>query len=59
MPLSPRQLFTSEPYAIRSVNAATAENANQLNGLPASSFIQNGATTQASTNFNIGPGSAF
>ena len=46
--LGPRQPFTSTPYAIRSTNAS------QLEGHPASGFIQNSITQQAGTNFNIG-----
>ena len=48
--LAPRQPISSTPYAIRS---ATATNATQLSGLPASGFIQNGTTPQPGTSFNI------
>jgi hypothetical protein len=51
--LSPRQPILSVPYAIRSLTAASAENSNQLGGVSASGFIQNGSSQQASTNFNI------
>ena len=39
--LSPRQPFTSSPYAIRSLNAGTARNADQLGGDDASQFPRN------------------
>ncbi len=54
--LSPRDHITSSPYAIRSASAATADaatTATQLGGLPASGFIQNTTSPQASTNFYI------
>ncbi len=41
--LSPRQLVTSAPYAIRSLNAATSElsaDSNKLGGVSASQFVQ-------------------
>lgn len=52
--LSPRQPITSTPYAIRSLNASTAD-AVTVTGLPGGSgnYIQNGTTQQASANFNI------
>jgi len=57
--LSPRQVVTSAPYAVRSASAANADNATQLGGSPPSGFIQNTSSQQASTNFNIsGTGTA-
>jgi len=57
--LSPRQVVTSAPYAVRSTSAANADNATQLGGSPASGFIQNTSSQQASTNFNVsGTGTA-
>jgi hypothetical protein len=41
-PLTPRQPITSTPYAVRSLNAATADtatNADQLGHLPASTYV--------------------
>jgi len=38
--LSPRQQVTATPYAIRSVNAALADNATQLGGVAASQYVQ-------------------
>ena len=38
--LSPRTEITSTPYAIRSLSAATADNATQLNGTNASQYVQ-------------------
>ncbi|HXI88966.1 MAG TPA: hypothetical protein VNO24_03025 [Blastocatellia bacterium] len=52
--LAPRQQVTSNPYAIRSLNATTSDNATQLNGMSAGGFIQNTTMQQAGTNFNIG-----
>ena len=75
--LAPMQPVTSSPYAVRSLNATTADtatNATQLGGVSATqfvqtsdsrmtdarsplpnspSYIQNGTTAQASSNFNI------
>lgn len=49
--LSPRQQFSSAPYAIKSI---TAENALQLAGVPAATYVQSGATTiNAGSQFNI------
>jgi hypothetical protein len=45
--LTPRQLLTSTPYAIKALDAA------QLGGQTASGFIQNTTTQQGATNFNI------
>jgi hypothetical protein len=42
--LIPRQELTSAPYAIQSLNAMTATNATQLNGLPASQYVLSGDT---------------
>jgi hypothetical protein len=52
--LSPRQPITSTPYAVRSLNAATADSV-PASGVPAGSgnYIQNGASPQAASNFNI------
>lgn len=65
--LSPRSPVNSTPYAVRSVNAGLADNANQLGGIEASeyvtttsvgnSFIKND-TVQQTGNFNIS-GSGF
>lgn len=38
--LTPRTEITSTPYAIRSLSAATADNATQLNGANASQYVQ-------------------
>jgi hypothetical protein len=38
--LSPRQLVTSSPYAIKSLNAVTADNALQIGGLSANQLVQ-------------------
>lgn len=41
--LTPRQQFTSAPYAIKSLNAVTADvatNTNNLGGIPANQFVQ-------------------
>ncbi|MEO6725761.1 MAG: hypothetical protein ABIP14_10750 [Blastocatellia bacterium] len=63
--LTPRQPVTSTPYAIRSLSAAAADNLSascngcvtgaQIGSLPATSgnYIQNTATPQAGSNFNI------
>lgn len=52
--LSPRQQITSTPYAIRSLNASSAD-AVTVNGLPSGSgnYIQNATALQAGANFNI------
>ena len=60
--LSPREQIASSPYAVRTLSAATADNAQQLGGIPASeyvtttnggnSFIRNGTSQQAG-NLNI------
>ena len=60
--LSPREQIASSPYAVRTLSAASADNALNLGGIPASeyvtnssvgsSFIRNG-TTQQFANFNI------
>ena len=52
--LSPRQQISSTPYAIRSLNASSAD-AVTVTGLPGGSgnYIQNTTTLQASANFNI------
>lgn len=63
--LGPRQPITSTPYTIKSANAATADGLSsvcagcvtgaQIGSLPtnSSSYIQNTATLQAASNFNI------
>ena len=38
--LSPRQAILSSPYSIRSLNAATADNSNQLGGIAANQYVQ-------------------
>ncbi len=53
-PLAPRQPITSTPYAIRSLNASSADVVT-VSGVPAGSgnYIQNATTPQANANFNI------
>jgi hypothetical protein len=52
--LSPRQQIGSTPYAIRSLNATSADTV-AVNGLPVGSgnYIQNTTNQQPSSNFNI------
>ncbi|HEY6045406.1 MAG TPA: tail fiber domain-containing protein [Pyrinomonadaceae bacterium] len=52
--LSPRQQLTSTPYAVRSLNATTADNV-PASGVAAGSgnYIQNSTSPQLSSNFNI------
>lgn len=52
--LSPRQQITSTPYAVRSLNASSADSV-PASGVPAGSgnYIQNSTVPQASSNFNI------
>ncbi|QYO66044.1 tail fiber domain-containing protein [Leptolyngbya sp. 7M] len=52
--LSPRHPISSNPYAVRSLTAATAE-AVTVGGIPSGSgnYIQNTNTQQPSSNFNI------
>ena len=52
--LTPRQPITSTPYAVRSLNAASADSV-PASGVPAGSgnYIQNSSSPQASSNFNI------
>src|SRR3989442_9946733 len=52
--LAPRQPITSTPYAVRSLNASSADTI-PANALPAGNgnYVQNTTTTQASANFNI------
>lgn len=38
--LTPRQAILSSPYSIRSLNAATADNSNQLGGIAANQYVQ-------------------
>jgi len=62
MTLAPREQIASTPYAVRTLSAASADNALNLGGIPANqyvttssvgnSFIRNGLTTQTA-NFNI------
>ena len=53
-PLVPRQQITSTPYAIRSLNAASADTV-VVTGLPSGSgnYIQNSTAQQPLSNFNI------
>lgn len=70
-PLLPRQQIKATPYALKSLNSASADSlsaaclgcvtSNQIGSLPASSssYIQNTTTQQASSNFNVsGSGTA-
>jgi hypothetical protein len=52
--LIPRQKVNSAPYAVRSLNAATADSV-AAGGIPAgsSNYIQNTAAPQSGSNFNI------
>jgi hypothetical protein len=52
--LTPRQQITSTPYAVRSLNAASADSV-PASGVSAGSgnYIQNSASAQPSSNFNI------
>ena len=52
--LSPRQPITPTPYAIRSLNASSADTVT-VNGVPGGSgnYIQNATSQQAASNFNI------
>jgi hypothetical protein len=52
--LGPRQKLNSAPYAVRSLNAATADSV-AVAGVPSGSanYIQNTTTQQAASNFNI------
>src|SRR5437879_2887657 len=52
--LTPRQQITSTPYAVRSLNAASADSV-PASGVPSGSgnYIQNTTSPQASSNFNI------
>ena len=53
-PLTPRQPITSTPYAVRSLNAASADSV-PASGVPPGSgnYIQNATSPQSSSNFNI------
>jgi len=58
--LTPRQPITSTPYAVRSLNAATADSV-PASGVPSGSgnYIQNAISPQSASNFNItGSGTA-
>src|SRR5437867_7771138 len=52
--LTPRQQITSTPYAVRSLNASSADSV-PASGVPAGSgnYIQNSSSPQSSSNFNI------
>ena len=52
--LTPRQQISSTPYAVRSLNASSADSV-AVAGIPAgsSNYIQNANSAQPSTNFNI------
>jgi hypothetical protein len=52
--LTPRQQITSTPYALRSLNASSADTVT-VNGVPSGSgnYVQNSLAQQASANFNI------
>jgi hypothetical protein len=52
--LTPRQPITSTPYAVRSLNASSADSV-PVNGVPAGSgnYIQNATSPQSASNFNI------
>ena len=52
--LTPRQLISSTPYAVRALNAATADSV-PASGVPSGSgnYIQNSTSPQSSSNFNI------
>jgi len=52
--LSPRQAITSTPYAVRSLNAASADSVPNTGLSPGSgNYIQNTASPQALSSFNI------
>lgn len=53
-PLTPRQKVNSAPYAVKSLNAASADSVT-VAGVPSGSgnYIQNGTSPQASSNFSI------
>jgi hypothetical protein len=60
--LSPREQIASSPYAVRTLSAASADNALNLGGVPASEYVTNSTvgssfirndTTQQTGNFNI------
>ena len=63
--LSPREQIASSPYAVRTLSAASADNAAALGGLPASEYlttnsgIRNQTTQQPSANFNISGNGQF
>ena len=52
--LTPRQAITSTPYAVRSLNASSADSV-PASGVPPGSgnYIQNATSPQSSSNFNI------
>lgn len=51
--LTPRQKVMSVPYAVQALNAANATTAANLTTAGSANFIQNTASPQASSNFNI------
>ncbi len=60
--LTPREQIASSPYAVRTLSAASADNALSLGGIPASEYVTNSSvgssfirnqTTQQTGNFNI------
>jgi hypothetical protein len=50
--LNPRQEITSTPYAVRSQAANSATNADQLGGVPASSYLQTNGNGSGLTNLD-------
>ncbi len=50
--LTPRQPLNATPYAIRSQNAGTADNATNLGGVAASSYLRTNGNGSALTNLN-------
>lgn len=50
--LAPRQRITSAPYAIHSLEATTAGNAANLNGVAASGYLQTNGSGSGLTNLN-------
>lgn len=51
-PLSPRQKFTSTPYALRSLSSSLAGNSLQLGGQPASDYLTTTGNGSGLTNLN-------
>jgi len=50
--LTPRQPVTSAPYTVRSLSAATADNATQLGGVAAANYLQTNGNGSGLTNLN-------